>query len=141
MPKTKHKSAGIVIKQGDKYLICRSTKCYDKSGHEVWGIPKGKIDKGETPVQAAVRETWEETNLKFKEDDLTFLCEYRANKKKYMYVYFIEVPENYDVILFCCCNTKVDNRNYPEIDSYKLITLDEWDDYIHNHMRKIKEYL
>lgn len=31
---------------------------------EVWGLPGGEIDSGETPAQAAVREVYEETGLK-----------------------------------------------------------------------------
>jgi ADP-ribose pyrophosphatase YjhB (NUDIX family) len=31
--------------------------------HNVWDLPKGKIDEGETPEQAAVREVAEETGL------------------------------------------------------------------------------
>lgn len=30
---------------------------------EVWGLPSGEIEAGETPAQAAIRETYEETGL------------------------------------------------------------------------------
>jgi 8-oxo-dGTP pyrophosphatase MutT (NUDIX family) len=29
-----------------------------------WSIPKGKIDPGETPIETALRETWEEAGLR-----------------------------------------------------------------------------
>lgn len=34
-----------------------------KDSYDSWAFPKGRIEKGETPVQAARRETLEETNL------------------------------------------------------------------------------
>ena len=46
---------------GDVLLLKRS-----KSSHfapEKWGFPGGKIEKGETPQEAAIRETMEETSL------------------------------------------------------------------------------
>lgn len=32
--------------------------------HRDWDIPGGRIERGETPAQAAIREVWEETNAK-----------------------------------------------------------------------------
>ncbi len=48
-------AAGGVVKSNDGYLfILRKGK---------WDLPKGKIDEGETPEEAAVREVKEETGL------------------------------------------------------------------------------
>lgn len=35
-----------------------------RRGDPDWSLPKGKLDRGEAPVAAAVRETWEETGLR-----------------------------------------------------------------------------
>jgi 8-oxo-dGTP pyrophosphatase MutT (NUDIX family) len=48
-------AAGGVVKNGDKTLVMFRYK--------TWDLPKGKIDKGETPEQAAVREITEETGI------------------------------------------------------------------------------
>lgn len=41
-----------------------------RNQHDQWGLPGGKVDPGETPVQACVRETFEEVGLKIDPDDL-----------------------------------------------------------------------
>ena len=35
-----------------------------------WSLPKGYINKGETPLQAAIRELYEETSIQIKEKDV-----------------------------------------------------------------------
>lgn len=54
-------SGGIIYEQGKDglrvALICRGEG-------KIWGLPKGKLEKGETPEHAAVREVEEETGLK-----------------------------------------------------------------------------
>lgn len=53
-------SAGVIVfkreKKGIKYLLIRSC-----SG--VYGFPKGHIEKGESEIEAAVRELFEETGI------------------------------------------------------------------------------
>jgi mutator protein MutT len=55
------KSSGVILKHKDEVLLCkRSPK---KSMPNVWSIPSGGIEEGETPGQAAIREYYEETNI------------------------------------------------------------------------------
>ena len=59
--------------------------------HARWDLPKGHIDDGETKMQCALRELWEETGITSKQivvdPDFKFVHEYvihhkRNNKKK-----------------------------------------------------------
>ena len=54
--------AGTFIEVGDEILLMHRHP--DKPYGETWGIPAGKLEKGETPHQAAVRELEEETGIK-----------------------------------------------------------------------------
>ena len=60
-------SAGVIVyfKRKDKveFLLLK----HDNSGH--WDFPKGKIEKGETKIQAAQRELFEEAGAKAKIHD------------------------------------------------------------------------
>lgn len=53
-------SAGLAIIWQDKVLLAHTTGRNFKTGY---GIPKGGIDIGETPIQAAIRETREEVGI------------------------------------------------------------------------------
>lgn len=57
---TRRKQAACVLLQnGEKFLgVTRRYTIND------WGLPGGKVDPGETPQQAAIREVREETGLK-----------------------------------------------------------------------------
>jgi 8-oxo-(d)GTP phosphatase len=50
-------AGGLILKEGEVLMISRLKK---------WDLPKGKLDKGEKPKQAAVREVEEECNIRVK---------------------------------------------------------------------------
>lgn len=50
-------AGGVVLRQQDVLLI----RVSDIKGRPVWSFPKGRLDAGETPAQAALREVLEET--------------------------------------------------------------------------------
>lgn len=64
-------AAGFVlacIADGEpRYLLLRSAQ------HQTWGAPKGHLEPGETPLQAAIRETLEETGI----DDLEVIADFQ----------------------------------------------------------------
>ena len=53
-----HSAGGVVYKkEGGTLKVCLIAK----RGGQVWALPKGRVDPGETPEQAALREVLEET--------------------------------------------------------------------------------
>ncbi len=47
------------MRQDDRLEVC----LINPAGRRVWGLPKGGVEQGETPPQAAVREVAEETGI------------------------------------------------------------------------------
>tara|TARA_Y100000310_G_scaffold151432_1_gene151029 strand:- start:1248 stop:1640 length:393 start_codon:yes stop_codon:yes gene_type:complete len=56
--------AGVIITVDNKILLCLRSK--DGS----WSVPKGHVQVNETPVQGALRELSEETNIQLHQDEL-----------------------------------------------------------------------
>lgn len=66
-----HKAAGLIIRDR-KVLVSRS------KGKETFVQPGGKIEAGETPEQALVRELKEEQGAEVSEDDLEYVGTFHA---------------------------------------------------------------
>jgi 8-oxo-dGTP pyrophosphatase MutT (NUDIX family) len=58
-PREKTSAGGVVVRDDGGTQIC----LIRPAGRTVWGLPKGGIEAGETPPQAAVREVAEETGI------------------------------------------------------------------------------
>jgi ADP-ribose pyrophosphatase YjhB (NUDIX family) len=57
----------VVVRTDDRLEVC----LINPVGRRVWGLPKGGVEPGETPAQAALREIAEETGMSgFVEGDL-----------------------------------------------------------------------
>ena len=50
-------AGGVVLRQQEVLLI----RVSDIKGRPIWSFPKGRLDAGETPAEAALREVLEET--------------------------------------------------------------------------------
>jgi 8-oxo-dGTP diphosphatase len=61
--------ATVICRKGDRVLFVRKPK-------SKWSLPGGKIEQGETPAEAAVRELEEETGIAT--DDLIQLARYEV---------------------------------------------------------------
>ncbi len=88
----------VILTKGDKILgVTR------KHNHNDWGLPGGKIDPGETPLQAIIRETKEETGLDISNIELV---DERLFKDRMVYLFKADWSGeiSYDPITEGVCN-------------------------------------
>lgn len=131
-------TAGIFFFNNDyKLLIGHPTG----SGSETWSIPKGKLEKYETSFEAAIRETFEETNVQLSllssHYELPFIKYKNAKKKLKAFVIFenennLINSNNFDLK----CNSLVEkdskwNAGLPEMDNLKFVTIEEAKQLLH----------
>ena len=129
-------SAGCLIKSGDKYLLCHATHCSWKYG---WGLPKGKIEPGESVIVAAFRETKEECGLDLFKEGVNFKVSIDKNRLKYKssqdgkkirkelcVVHFTDLDGKL-INRELSCSTFCERRGkqIPEVDAYKWVTKEE----------------
>jgi len=88
-------SAGIIFINENKILLGHST------GNKHWDIPKGLIEDGEKPVDAAIRETKEETNITVFQEELKDLGEFKYRSDKKLHLFLCE-NKNINVLNFEC---------------------------------------
>jgi 8-oxo-dGTP pyrophosphatase MutT (NUDIX family) len=113
-------SCGIlVLNARAELLLCHAT------GTLVWDIPKGGAEPGESPLAAALRETAEETGLRFAADDLHELgrFDYRPAKDLHLYA---TLAERIDPRMLNCESRFRDiwGRLRPEMDAYAWTAFD-----------------
>lgn len=91
-------SSGTAILYKNKILLCHPTNLPWKNS---FSIPKGGVDDGETLIDAAIRETWEEVGIKITknqisntEDPIEILYINKAGKLfKKCYVFIVKIKE------------------------------------------------
>jgi len=122
-------AAGIfLVRRDGSVLICHPTN----HAPDFWSIPKGKVDDGESLIDAARRETYEETNIHLEPDVLIeeLAPVTYSHKKKVLHPFLVleDLTPNLDWDGFeIRCNSKVpeDRGGFYEMDDYKWVSLDE----------------
>jgi 8-oxo-dGTP pyrophosphatase MutT (NUDIX family) len=108
-------SCGVVVLNVQReLLLCHVT------GQNHWDLPKGGIDAGETPREAALRETREETGLQLDAEQLTELGRYKYTAKKDLHLYATLLPR-LDLSAFRCESRYLEHasgRHMPEMDGF-----------------------
>lgn len=101
-------SAIAIYDDQDRILIVKANYLHH------WSFPGGIIDEGETPKQAALRETKEEVSISLSEDDVTF-CHIIDHASPfthtYQFVFEAKVSEIGEVVL-----------DEDEIEAYEIVT-------------------
>lgn len=132
----------IIVDKRLRVLCVHPTNSPDN----VWSIPKGGAEEGETSIQAALRETFEETNLDLYSNN--FVNEYyeyigcfpygvRDKQLKAHVMYFNKSLSKMELDLKC--NVKVDGSNELECDRVEWKDLSTALRYLHHTQVKALE--
>lgn len=107
-----------------------------------WDPPKGMQDSGETPMQTAIRETFEETEILVTPAELIDLGRHPYNPKKDIHLFLCRGKQiNLDEC-HCGSHFKMHGRFFPEIDQFGLFDIDEAiETKLSNAMRSVIEKL
>lgn len=113
----------LVINEMDQLLLAHVT------GQKHWDIPKGGADAGETPLQAALRETAEETGIVLDPASLEDLGSHAYLQNKDLYLFRARVTKLQCVISTCRCSSFFSHHRTgaktPEADDFRWVYPDE----------------
>jgi len=116
------------IQKGNKFLILQRAR--RDLQYKLWGIPGGKLDKGETSIQGLIRELYEELGIMFSNLDFNLLGTVKSktiSDGEYgLFLYYVRVFKKIDVKI-----------NKSEHLDFKWVTLDQFE--THNLLLAQKE--
>ena len=108
----------VIINYGNEILLQKRSR-FKKANPSKWGICGGKVDLGETPIDAGVRETLEEIGIFLNKDELKFLS-MDTNEKAHFTVYYVR--RNVDVN-----ECKLQEEELEEVKYFKIEELEDLD--------------
>ena len=116
-------SCGVIVRRrSGELLLCHAT------GRGYWDIPKGLLDPGETPIEAALRELREEAGLSLAADALRDLGVHPYLARKDLHLFVVDPPQPALSTDACRCTTTYRGRagrEVPEVDDYRWAARDE----------------
>jgi len=133
-------SCGVVMLNVRRELfVCRTT------GTPRWDLPKGVQDPGESALQTALREVWEETSLALEPQTLDDLGLYNYLPAKRLHLYALRVAMDAFQIAACRCHTSFPHHatGLPtlEVDAYAWKPLDRLDGWCGKNMTRVLQAL
>lgn len=110
----------LIINECNELLLAHST------GNNFYDLPKGLKDPGETPLQAVVRECFEETSIQLDPETVTDLGQFPYNSKKNIHLFKVSVEKASIDINALVCTSMFEHRflgMLPEADEFIWIEL------------------
>ena len=126
-------SVAVALTDGTVVLVTHPT------GKNFWETPKGLINKGEKPDDAAVREFFEETGIRIKTAGLKFFEKFKLHKTKNVILYIYKMAKLPKTSSMKCLSLMKTGK--PETDRWKYITSDEIDKYVRPKMNNVLKKL
>ena len=129
--------AGLLITDGDYLLACKPTPS-PRWPNPKLDTPKGHIQKGESPMNAAIRECYEETNILFEPWKLNRPMQFTMNGEP-LYLWEVRLSEMPPVERLSCASTFIDDttgRRLPEMAGYVYLRIHNGE--LHNIQDKLR---
>ena len=79
----------IITKDSEKFLMMLRSEYVSDPNHWCW--PGGMVDPGETPVEAAIRETWEETGIDLSKTEIKLIFKNETAAPHFVFWTFVAV--------------------------------------------------
>lgn len=117
----KELSCGFILIDEDTHKILACHPTGKKYFRGFWDIPKGHIEKGETYIDCAKRELFEETGFKIPNGSAIVdigLNKYLENKDLYVYAWIGKIDKSK---LKCTSYFNINGRQVPEINGFELV--------------------
>lgn len=123
-------SCGILFLKNGQILLGHTT------GQWQWDIPKGKLEPGEGFLDAAIRETKEETNFDVNPSDTVFLDEvpYRKGKRLALFLYTGSDYPNPETCICTSTFTSPSGHEKPELDDFMYVPYTDLHVYVTERM-------
>ena len=107
----------LVVNPAGQLLLCHVTNTAQ------WDIPKGMQDPGETTLQAAMRELYEEAGIVFDAARFEDLGGYAYRRDKRLHLYRVRVDDELGQLEHLVCTSffphPVTGRPVPETDAFR----------------------
>lgn len=116
--------AGLIIRDGVYLLACKPTPSSRWPNPQL-DIPKGHIQQGEDPMDAAIRECWEETNIKFEKWKLNRPMRFIMGGEP-LFLWEVRLTALPPTAFLSCASTFIDDTTgcrHPEMTGYTYIRL------------------
>jgi ADP-ribose pyrophosphatase YjhB (NUDIX family) len=128
-------SAGLLIVQQNRILLGHPTNA---PWYGTYTIPKGKVEEDESLIDAAIRETKEETGIDLGLRQFDFKFHYTYRKKgvnKHMDVFVVSMTSDEFSKL------EVGQRDKKEIKKVKFVNKEKALDLVENKFKKLIRYI
>ncbi len=88
-------AVGVVVYFRSRILFLKRET--DRTHPGAWGLPGGKVNEGETTLDAAIRETYEETGILRSPSNLTHVGDFLVKHVHYSFKYTVFVTEFHNI--------------------------------------------
>lgn len=135
MPTTSH--GLLLLDESGRVFLAHAT------GTAHWDIPKGGAEPGESPLEAALRETREETGLEAADWSLQDLGEMAYRPGKRLHLFAARVSSADVDPAACRCSSFFPHRRtgrpVPEADAYAWVARDAWAAHVPPNLLRVLE--